>query len=256
MQGDKIRADQAYKKLLKDDRTRFVGVRGLMKAELDKGNTDVAMKLAEKAFALQPRHVDTQDTLLKLQADSGDWTGARETLGGAKLKYGALPRDVHKRRDAVLALSEAGVLLNGAAGEAEQLAAIEANKQSPPDLVPAAAMAARALVEQGKKRQASKVITKAWIAQPPHPDLAAAFAAIEPDEAPPAARLKRFRALTKHREGDADTRMLLAELHIAAEDFPPAARKALGDLAETQPTQRSLTLRPRSNAAKGGPRTQ
>ncbi|WP_421702301.1 heme biosynthesis protein HemY [Aliiroseovarius sp.] len=237
MQGDKIRADQAYKKLLKDDRTRFVGVRGLMKAELDKGNTDVAMKLAEKAFALQPRHVDTQDTLLKLQADSGDWTGARQTLG-AKLKYGALPRDVHKRRDAVLALSEAGVLLNGAASEAEQLAAIEANKQSP-DLVPAAAMAARALVEQGKKRQATKVITKAWIAQP-HPDLAAAFAAIEPDEAP-AARLKRFRALTKHREGDADTRMLLAELHIAAEDFP-AARAALGDLADTQPTQRSLTL--------------
>lgn len=237
MQGDKIRADQAYKKLLKDDRTRFVGVRGLMKAELVKGNTDTAMKLAEKAFALQPRHVDTQDTLLKLQADSGDWSGARETLG-AKLKYGALPRDVHRRRDAVLALSEAGVLLDEDAGEAEQLAAIEANKQSP-DLVPAAAMAARALVAQGKKRQAAKVITKAWIGQP-HPDLAAAFAAIEPDENP-TARLKRFRALTKHREGDADTRMLLAELNIGAEDFP-AARKALSDLAESAPTQRSLTL--------------
>ncbi len=237
MQGDKIRADQAYKKLLKHDRTRFVGVRGLMKAELDKGHTETAMKLAQKAFALQPRHVDTQDVLLKLQADNGDWAGARETLS-AKLKYGALPRDVHKRRDAVLALSEAGALTSEGAGEAEQLAAIAANQQSP-DLVPAAALAARALVAQGRKRQAAKVITKAWAAQP-HPDLAAAFAAIEPDETP-AARLKRFRVLTRQHADAADTRMLLAELHIAAEDFP-AARKALGNLAETHPTQRSLTL--------------
>jgi HemY protein len=35
--------------------------------------------------------------------------------------------------------------------------------------------------------------------------------------------------------------MLLAELNIANEDFP-AARRALGDLAETAPTARSLTI--------------
>ena len=35
--------------------------------------------------------------------------------------------------------------------------------------------------------------------------------------------------------------MLMAELHIAAEDFPEA-RRALGDLAETNPTARSLTI--------------
>ena len=35
--------------------------------------------------------------------------------------------------------------------------------------------------------------------------------------------------------------MVLAELHVAAEDFP-GARKALGDLAESDPTARSLAL--------------
>jgi len=35
--------------------------------------------------------------------------------------------------------------------------------------------------------------------------------------------------------------MLQAELMIAAEDFP-AARKAIGDLAETDPTARALTI--------------
>jgi len=92
--GDTRKAQDVYKRLLSDERTRFVGVRGIMK-----------QKLAEKAFALKPKHEETQDLLLQLQAGSEDWTGARKTLD-AKLKYGSLPRDVHKRRDAVLALSE------------------------------------------------------------------------------------------------------------------------------------------------------
>ncbi|MDA5092916.1 heme biosynthesis protein HemY [Aliiroseovarius sp. KMU-50] len=237
MSGDKRKATQVYKRLLNDERTRFVGVRGLMKQKLEEGDTATAMRLAEKALALKPRHVDTQDTLLGMQASEGDWTGARKTLT-TKVKYGGLPRDVHKRRDAVLALSEAkDVLEEGKSIEARE-AAIEANRLSP-DLVPAAVMAARAYIEQGKPRYAARVLTKAWTAQP-HPSIAAAFAEIEPDETPNA-RLNRFRTLTKHREGDAETRMLLAELNIAAADYV-AARKALGTLPDTEPSQRALTL--------------
>ncbi|UWP89029.1 heme biosynthesis protein HemY [Aliiroseovarius crassostreae] len=237
MAGDKRKATQVYKKLLTDERTKFVGVRGLMKQKLEEGDTATAMRLAEKALALKPRHVGTQDALLGMQAAEGDWSGARKTLT-TKLKTGNLPRDVHKRRDAVLALSEAkDVLAEGKSVEARE-AAIEANRLSP-DLVPAAVMAARTYAEQGKPRYATRVLTKAWTAQP-HPDIAAAFAEIEPDESPKA-RLNRFRALTKHREGDAETRMLVAELNLAAGDYV-AARKALGNLSENDPTQRVLTL--------------
>ncbi len=237
MSGDTRKATQVYKKLLTDERTKFVGVRGLMKQKLDEGDTETAMRLAEKALALKPRHVDTQDALLGMQASEGDWSGARKTLI-TKLKSGNLPRDVHKRRDAVLALSEAkDVLEDGKSVEARE-AAIEANRLSP-DLVPAAVMAARAYIEQGKPRYANRVLTKAWTAQP-HPDIAAAFAEIDPEESPKA-RLSRFRNLTKHREGDAETRMLVAELNIAAEDYI-AARKALGSLPENKPSQRALTL--------------
>ena len=237
MVGDRAKAEAAYKKLLADDRTRFVGVRGIMKQKLADGDTDTALKLAEKAFALQPKHEDTQDVLLKLQADDGDWAGARKTRG-AKLRHGALPRDVHKRRDAVLALSSAKELIEDGTPIERREAAIEANKLSP-DLVPAAVMAADQYIADQKPRLASRVIKKAWGAQQ-HPDLAAVFARIAPDETP-AARLKRFGALTKIKPDDPETRMLLAELHIAAEDFP-AARRALGDLVETDPTKRSLTL--------------
>ncbi len=237
MAGDKGKAEAAYKKLLTEDRTRFVGVRGIMKQRLAAGETDKALKLAKTAFALKPAHEETQDTLLKLQAQEADWSGARETLN-AKLKHGSLPRDVHRRRDAVLALSEAKDVIAEDNGIDVKERAIEANRLSP-DLVPAAVMAAQSYIEKSQPRYATRVIAKAWDAQP-HPDLAAAFAAIVPDETP-AKRVKRFRKLTKVHADNPETKMLLAELHLAAEDFPEA-RRALGDLVETNGDARALTI--------------
>ncbi len=237
MVGDKKKAEEVYKRLLLDDKTRFVGVRGIMKQKLEAGDTDTALLLAEKAFAIKPKHVETQDTLLRLQANSEDWGGARKTLS-AKLRHGSLPRDVHRRRDAVLALSEArDDMIDGDIAKARE-ASIEANRLSP-DLVPAAAMAARIYIETGKQRNAVRILKKAWDLNP-HPDLAVAFAEISPDETP-VERVKRFKALTKLKPDHPQTKMLLAELHIAAKDFP-AARTALGDLVETDPTARSLTI--------------
>ncbi|MEM9966705.1 MAG: heme biosynthesis HemY N-terminal domain-containing protein [Pseudomonadota bacterium] len=237
MAGDRKKAEEIYRKLITDEKTRFVGVRGIMKQKLSEGDIETALQLAEKAFALKPKHEEVGDTLLQLQAAKEDWTGARKTLS-AKLKNGQLPRDVHRRRDAVLALSEAKELLgDGSSAEMRDIA-IEANRLSP-DLIPAAVLAARAYLDKGQPRYAAKVLTKAWKTQP-HPDLAAAFADIEPDEEP-VARLKRFATLTKAQPDHSETKMLMAELHIANEDFP-AARRALGDLVESDPTARSVTL--------------
>ncbi len=237
MAGDRRKAEETYKKLVTSDATRFVGVRGIMKQKLEDGDSETALKLAEKAFAIKPKHEETQDVLLRLQAESEDWAGARKTLN-AKLKYGNLPRDVHKRRDAILALSEAKDILSDDSSIEVQEKAIEANKLSP-DLVPAAVMAANSYVAQSRPKLAVRLLKKAWEVNP-HPDLAAAFAAIEPNETP-SERIKRFLNLTRLRPDHSETKMLLAELHLANEDFP-AARRALGDLAETEPTARSVTL--------------
>lgn len=235
--GDTRRATEAYKELLASDTTRFVAIRGLLNQKLAEGDTETALKLAQKAYELKPKHLETHDILLKLQAESRDWKGARATLG-AKLKAGALPKDVYRRRDAVLALQQAqGVLDEGASVEARE-AAIEANKQSP-DLIPAAAMAARALIEKGDRKTATRVLKKAWDAKP-HPDLAAAYAEIEPEESPQA-RLKRFKTLVANHPEHEETRLLMAELNIAAEDFPEA-RRALGSIVETHPTRRALAI--------------
>lgn len=235
--GDHKRATEAYKTLLQDNATRFVGVRGLLQQKLAEGDREVALKLAEKAFELRPKHAETQDILLKLQSDAGDWSGARATLG-AKLRTGALPKDVYRRRDAVLALQQARTVIDDEASIEAREAAIEANRLSP-DLIPAAAMAARGYIAKGDRKNATRVLKKAWEVLP-HPDLAAAFAEIEPGESPQD-RLKRFRTLTNARPEDDESKMLLAELLLATEDFP-AARRALGDVATRAPTQRSLAI--------------
>ncbi len=237
MSGNTTRAEQIYKELIKDPQTRFVGVRGIMKQRLATGDTDVALKLAQKAFELKPKHDEVQDVLLQLQAKSHDWQGARKTLG-VKLKQGKIPRDVHKRREAVLALSQAAEVIDEENSIEKRETAIDANRLSP-DLVPAAAMAAREYIAQSKPKLAVRVIKKAWESQP-HPDLAAAFSEIAPNETPQE-RLKRFAQLSKLSPMHIESRLMMAELNLAAEDFP-AARRALGDIVENEPDARALTI--------------
>ncbi|MFD3188937.1 heme biosynthesis protein HemY [Sedimentitalea sp. HM32M-2] len=246
--GDTRKAAETYKQLIQNDTTRFVGVRGILKQKLAEGDTETARKLAEKAFALKPRHEETQDVLLKLQAQAHDWAGARNTLN-AKLKSGALPRNVYTRREAVLALSEAQDVIDEGASIETREQAIQANKLSP-DLVPAAAMAARSYIAKGKPGKAVRVLKKAWMAQP-HPDLAAAFAEIEPDETPQQ-RIKRFAALTSIQPRHQETRLVLAELNIVAEDFPEA-RRALSELVESGGDARALTLMAAVERGEGAP---
>ncbi|MDB4227902.1 heme biosynthesis protein HemY [bacterium] len=235
--GDRQTAKATYKKLLKDPKTRFVGTYGLLQQHLQDGDTEVALKLAEHAFALKPRHGETQDVLLKLQAGQEDWRGVRTTLT-AKLKHGSLPKDVHKRRDAVFALSQSRDLRAEGKLEEAQAYAVEANRLAP-GLVPAALLSAEGHREQNNVKQASRILRAAWQLAP-HPDLAAGFAALAPDEAS-AARLKRFGQFTKGTESHPKTKMLMAELYVAMADFD-AARQALGDLAKTDPTMRALTI--------------
>lgn len=235
--GDGNRAQEIYRQLLDDDRTRFVGVRGLMRQKLAQGDTATALLLAQKAYALKPKHKEIQDTLLELQTKEHDWKGARAILK-EKRRQGELPKDVHLRRDAVLALQEASEVLAHGNSISAREAAISAAKASP-DLIPAAVLAARSYVAQKDYRNASRILEKTWSVRP-HPDLAAAYAEIAPDETP-SARLRRFESLIRQNPDHEQSRLLRAELLLAVEDFP-GARRALGDLAEKHPTVRTLSI--------------
>lgn len=248
MLGNSDRALTYYREMLKDDATRIVGVQGLLRQKLAEGDTATAMKLAEKAFALQPRHQGTIDTLFGLQTSAEDWAGARRTLA-AKVRAAGLPKDVGRRREAVLSLADARAALAANDHATARESAYAANRMAP-TLVPAAALAAELHAREGEGRQAARIVKKAW-SEAPHPDLAAAYAAIAPDETP-ARRRKRFESLLKTKPEHPETRMVRAELAIADEDFP-GARRALGDLAETHPSTRSLALMAAIERGEGAP---
>ncbi|AGT07654.1 heme biosynthesis protein HemY [Paracoccus aminophilus] len=235
--GDTAKASAAYRRLLGDDRTRFVAIRGLMRQKLAEGDTATALKLAEKAYALKPKHRELQDKLLELQTSEGDWKGARQTLK-EKRKQGQLPQDVATRRDAVLALQEASEILAEGNSISAREAAISANRASP-DLIPAAVLAARSYIAQKDPRNAARVLQKTWSVRP-HPALASAYAEIVPDETP-VQRLRRFEQLIKQNPNNEESHLLQAELLLGVEDFPDA-RRALGDLAQTHPTVRTLSI--------------
>ncbi|RMC36390.1 heme biosynthesis HemY N-terminal domain-containing protein [Paracoccus alkanivorans] len=235
--GDSARANATYRKLLEDERTRFVGIRGLMRQKLEEGDTRAAMLLAQKAYAIKPSHKEIQNTLLDLQTREHDWKGARAILKD-KRRQGELPKDVALRRDAVLALQEASEVLAQGNSISAREAAISAAKASP-DLIPASVLAARSYIAQKDPRNATRILEKTWSVRP-HPDVAAAYAEIVPDETPNA-RLRRFEALLRKNPDHEESRLLKAELLLAAEDFP-GARRALGDLAESHPTVRTLSI--------------
>lgn len=246
--GDRGKAFDAYKNLLPNDRTRAAGIEGLARLKRDEGDNDTAMALAKKAVALRPDNERMLRMLFELQTRQRDWAGARETLNAA-MHARLLPRDVGTRRDAVLSLADA----QAATAAGEQARADEAANQAnrlAPTLIPAAVLAARAQTRAGNKRKATRILTTAW-ATAPHPDIAEAFAAIEPDETP-AQRRKRFATLVSAAPGRAESRMVETALAIKAEDFP-GARRALGSLAEDEPTARNLTLLAAIERGQGAP---
>ncbi len=230
-------AEAAYRKVLESGKGRFAAIRGLMHDKLVAGDKQKALKLAEKAIALKPNDIETVNALFELQVDEKDWEGARKTLR-SKTKLEKLPSDFVSRREAVMALCEAKAVDQDAEKERYSDRVMLSNRLAP-NLVPAAVLAAKTKAEAGDVRGADRVLVKAWNAEP-HPDISKAYAELSPNETPEE-RLKRFRVLTKRQSKHPETRMLLAELLLAVEDFP-GARRALGDVEELSETSRSLSI--------------
>ena len=89
------------------------------------------------------------------------------------------------------------------------------------------------------KKRIEKFLKKAW-ALFPHPEIAKAFASLNPDENP-IERLKRFESFIKINSKHVQTAILSAELYMAADDFT-SAKKAIGMISLDDPDNRVLTL--------------
>jgi HemY protein len=104
--------------------------------------------------------------------------------------------------------------------------------------VPAATLAGRMLAEGGEQRKASRLITRAWQANP-HPDLANVFSNLRFGDAA-RDRLKRIEALAKAVPGHIEGALAVARAAIDAQDFAKARAALASYLAA--PTKRVALL--------------
>jgi HemY protein len=235
--GQTSRARDYYLALANEPETAFVGVRGLLNQALAEDDSERALQLAERAAELRPREASVLETLYMLQSRGFDWPAARRTLD-AQRRAGLLPKPEANRRDAMLALAQADDAEEAGETDGARKLALEAVRLDPEN-AEAAATAARLQVAGGSKRAATKLLIDAW-RRNPAPQIAAAFAAIEPDESAHDRRQRFGKLLQAHPMHD-ETRMLAAELALVTEDWA-GARKSIEGLTETEQTARSCAI--------------
>jgi HemY protein len=237
LDGDEERQAAAYRAMLEHPDTEFLGLRGLFMQAMRREARDEAHQLAARAHKLKPKAVWAANALFDLSAQRHEWRGA-QTILEQQARARLIDSQVARRRRAVLLAAQA-VEAERDGEDAEALGhALDALALSP-GLAPAAEIAARHLAASGRTWKAQDAIEAAW-SQSPHPDLAAAYAAIRPDEEAEG-RIKRMKGLAQLNPHHFESRILVAEQAIAQKRWTEA-HASLDPIAQAFPTARICAL--------------
>lgn len=246
--GDADRARLYWRALASEPETQYIGVKGLLGQAIKAGDNALALKLAERAFDIRPQDGDVLSTLYRLQIEGLNWDAARRTVQ-AQRRAGVIDKDAAPRLEAQISLMEAAQAEGFGEIEHARKLAIEAAKRDPSS-VDAVVTAARHLTASGSLKIASRLLIDAWRLNP-HPDIAAAYAAIEPTETP-AARARRFAKLFEANPGNLESICLKAELALVAGDWR-AAKAAAGTVPSAEITPRLAAVMAAIARAEGKP---
>lgn len=195
LSGREEAAAEVFRTLAQRDDARFLGLRGLLRQAMQKGDWDAAQALAREAEAVQPGAAWLREERAQLALQTRDW---REALA---LSAPDLPKPV-------LALAAAAQEPDPAKAADLERQAWQADKT----FVPAALAHAKRLRAGGSSRRARGVLEESWSAAP-HPDLAEPYLADEPDDL---ARVKSAEGLVRRNPTAPESRLLLARTALAA----------------------------------------
>ena len=172
LSGDRAAAEHAFRAMAERDDTRLLGLRGLFVEAQRRKDAMAARAFAEEAANASPALGWAGQAALEFRCAAGDWSAALAALD-RNSRYGLIDKPEYKRQRAVLLTARALAAEETERDRARQLA-LDALKLAP-SLVPAAELAGRLLGDAGELRRASRIIEKAWAANP-HPDLADTYA--------------------------------------------------------------------------------
>ena len=192
--GDREAADAAFRAMASRADTKALGLHGLFVEARRRNDLISAHAFAEEAARANPSLGWAGRAVLEFRCTTGDWAGALALLEGNKR---ALDKDSYRRQRAVMLTARALATEETDRDNAKAFA-LEAAKLAP-TFVPAATIAGRMLAEGGELRRATRVLEKAWRANP-HPDLAQVFSDLRFGDAA-RDRLKRIEGLAKKMPG-------------------------------------------------------
>ncbi len=239
--GDREGAERAFRTMASRADTKALGLHGLFVEAQRRDDLASARAYAEEAARSTPSLGWAGRAVLEFRCATGDWAGALALLERSK---SALDKATYRRQRAVLLTARALAAEDTDRGNAKVFV-LEAAKLAP-TLVPAAALAGRLLAEGGELRRASRIIGKAWSANP-HPDLAQTYAELRSGDAA-RDRLTRIETLAKKTPGHVEGALAVARAALDAREFAKA-RAALApyprgaDQAHRTPDGRTRTRR-------------
>ena len=245
LSGDRAAAEQAFRAMAERDATRPLGLRGLYVEAQRRDDRDAARTYAEAAASDAAALPWAGQAVLEFRCAEADWDGALAALEASK-RSRAIDAATYRRHRAVL-LTARALALEETNPEATKTSALEAAKLAP-DLVPAAALAGRLLVEAGAARKAARVLEKAWRLNP-HPDLAEIYTHLRSGDSA-RERLARVETLARQSPGHEESMLAVARAAIEAHEFG-RARAILAPL-RAQPTQRLAMLMAELEGAEHG----
>jgi HemY protein len=205
-----------------------------------------ARRLSSEAVQLAPAAGWANEAILMDRTAEGDFAGARAALERAE-RLRIIDKTTGARQRAVLITAEAQSLADGPRWSEACDLAVEAARLAP-DLVPASVLAGKLLAQRGDLKKAAKILEASWKASP-HPDTAVVYVNLRTGDSTQD-KLTRARNLARIQPRDPESALAIATSALEARDFA-AARSALVDLAESQPTRRVCLLMARIEEAEG-----
>jgi HemY protein len=224
--GDETSAERYFDRLTQAPETALLGLRGLTTGALKRGDETAALSYAEKASAVAPQAAWAAETAHNLQVKQGKIEAATHSLNQLARAGGMAPKAAHRRRAALLTEQARRILSSegGDAGRATALAreALKLTRDDPGAFVPARLILARALLRQGKAREAAKLIEQVWD-DAPHAALGRAYLeAVGGDS--PLDRAQRVQKLVKQNPDHAESHRIGADAALTARVWGEARR--------------------------------
>ncbi|HYD06603.1 MAG TPA: heme biosynthesis HemY N-terminal domain-containing protein, partial [Reyranella sp.] len=220
LNGDREAASRAFRAMLEDDEMAFLGLRGLIAQSLREGNQQQALAYAQRAFALRPQTPWVVHSLFDMQAQTGAWKAAQETLEtGMRQKVVSTDRGRTLR---ALLLVERSRACENDGNDGEALALAREAFTLAPERIAVTSRLAGLQIKTGDPKRAMKTLEKAW-SLTPHPDLVDLYLTAS-GEKDPLKRIGVVRRLAAQKPDDQESQLALAQAALEASLWGEARR--------------------------------